>query len=225
MSSLGISWFGGKARLTIPSRSILGAAGIAWAAVVGAGFLLLEVYKATPGVASDPSQRWPVASRLVADPARPNLVLFAHPRCPCTRASLSELERIMTRCQGLVTAHVLFVRPADSPGAWEQTALWRKASAIPGVRVLTDEGGAEAVRFGAATSGHVLLYSHAARLLFSGGITGSRGHEGDNAGRRAVIALLSRGQADQAQTAVFGCPLHDSCRCCNERAMACRKSP
>ena len=45
------------------------------------------------------------------------------------------------------------------------------------------------------------------RLLFRGGITPSRGHEGDNAGRRRIASLLANGSADGRQTRVFGCPL------------------
>ena len=87
--------------------------------------------------------------------------MAAHPHCPCTRASIESLARIMTRCRGLVTAHVAFCKPAGFPGDWEQTDLWRSAAAIPDVEVFCDEEGREARRFGAATSGCVLLFSPA----------------------------------------------------------------
>ena len=141
------------------------------------------------------------------DPSRANLVMAVHPHCPCTRASIEMLARIMTRCRGLVTAHVAFCKPAGFPRDWEQTDLWRSAAAIPDIEVFCDEEGLEGRRFGAATSGHVLLFSPGGELLFSGGITVSRGHEGDNAGRDAVIAFLTVGKADRAQCPVFGCPL------------------
>ena len=44
-------------------------------------------------------------------------------------------------------------------------------------------------------------------LRYRGGITGSRGHEGANPGRDAVIALVRSGQADRDRMPVFGCPL------------------
>jgi hypothetical protein len=47
-------------------------------------------------------------------------------------------------------------------------------------------------------------------LIFSGGITGSRGHAGDNAGEMTLVSLLTRGQADRSGTSVFGCPLFAS---------------
>jgi hypothetical protein len=207
------------------SVAILGLAGIAWAMAAGAGFLFLETYRATPGEHGDPPRRTPVHSRLELDPVRANLVLLAHPRCPCTRASLAELERIITRCRGSVTAHVLFLRPGQAPEDWEKTDLWRTAAAIPDVRVLADEEGVEAVRFGINTSGHTLLYDAAGRLLFSGGITGSRGHQGDNPGSNSVISLLTGGRADRARTAVFGCPLFDPRPRCDERDEGCSDRP
>jgi hypothetical protein len=120
----------------------------------------------------------------------------------------------MTDCDGKLIAAVLVFRPAGVPDGWERTDLWDSAAAIPGVLVVGDDEGAEALRFGAATSGQVLLYSADGRLLFAGGIIPSRGHEGDNAGRSAIIALV-RGTATQVMRApVFGCPLFDSSATC-----------
>jgi hypothetical protein len=188
-------------------RPILIATVIAWGAAVAAGFLYLLHYKAAPGGAGTLGSHWPAGTRVIPDPARTNLILLAHPRCPCTRASLAELEQIMARCQGRTAAHVLFYRPAVSSPGWEQTDLWHRAAAIPGVSVCRDEDGREARRFGGATSGHVVLYNRRGQLLFSGGITGARGHAGDNVGRSAVIALLTASAADRKATPVFGCPL------------------
>ncbi len=133
--------------------------------------------------------------------------MLAHPHCPCTRASVGELARLMTRCEGLLTARVLFFEPPDAPEGWVRTDLWRSAAAIPGVDVLEDESGVEAGRFGATTSGQTVLYDVNGRLLFRGGITGARGHAGDNAGRSAIVSLLTGGTAGRMETSVFGCAL------------------
>ena len=90
---------------------------------------------------------------------------------------------------------------------WCKKDLWHSAAAIPGVQVLCDEEGREAQGLGAATSGQVVLYSPGGELLFSGGITVSRGHAGDNAGRDAVISCLTGLRADRTHCPVFGCPL------------------
>ncbi|HUR59158.1 MAG TPA: hypothetical protein VM029_15690, partial [Opitutaceae bacterium] len=96
---------------------------------------------------------------------------------------------------------------ASEPADWPHTDLWRRAAAIPGVKVLTDVDGRAAARFGAVTSGQALLFDTAGRLLFSGGITGARGHQGDNAGRRAVVARVFGRETAPAHTPVFGCSL------------------
>ncbi len=184
---------------------------VLWAAAVAVGFGRLLEYASTPGATGAAPASWPADSPLRPDPDRANLVLFVHPRCPCSRATLDELERLMTRCHGLVTAHVLCYRPAGVPEGWERTDLWERASAVPDVRVLPDEGGALARLFGTATSGQALLYDRDGRLLFRGGLTNSRGHAGPGAGTEAVIELLTTGAAGRTQTPVFGCPLSEPC--------------
>jgi hypothetical protein len=58
-----------------------------------------------------------------------------------------------------------------------------------------------------------MLYGSEGNLLFSGGITAARGHEGDNAGRSAIISCLTKSEAERNQTPVFGCSLfaRDAC--------------
>jgi len=165
-------------------------------------------YESTPGEVTTSPTQWPSNSQIEHNADRPTLVVFAHPRCPCTRASINELALIMAHCPDQVDARVLFFKPAGFSVGWEKTDLWTSAEAIPGVEVVSDEEGSEAKRFHATTSGYSLLYNSQGQLLFSGGITGSRGHSGDNAGRSAVESFLMNDQIDQTQqTFVFGCPL------------------
>ena len=192
-----------------------------WAAAVTTGFFCLLQYEKTPGQVGALSSCWPAGSSLVFDPTRLNLVMLAHPRCPCTRASVAELAQIMARSGERTAACVLFLRPKGFPASWARTDLWRGAEAIPGVNVLCDEEGVEARRFGAVTSGHVVLFDRDGRLLFRGGITSTRGHLGDNAGRRGVLALLTRGAVDRTETPVFGCPLHDPDAPCTSGVEPC----
>jgi hypothetical protein len=181
--------------------------GILWLAAVGAGLRALWDYENAPGVAAEPADHWPANSPIARVPGRTTLVMLAHPHCPCTRASISELALLMAQCRGRLDAHVLFVKPAGLPEHWERTDLWRRAAAIRGVQVSCDPDGKEARRFHAATSGQVLLYDANGQLRFRGGITAARGHAGDNAGRSALVALVTSGTAPRAQTPVFGCSL------------------
>ena len=139
--------------------------------------------------------------------------MFVHPQCPCTRASIRELEVIMTRCQTSVQAFVLFTQPAGFDRDWVEGGLWRQADSIPGVSVIADQAGREARVFDVKTSGQTLLYDERGVLKFCGGITLSRGHSGDNIGRSAVVALAKR-QPDvrtpSLDCSVFGCPLFNA---------------
>jgi hypothetical protein len=78
-----------------------------------------------------------------------------------------------------------------------------------GVRTVEDPGGREATRFGADTSGATLLYDAAGRLAFAGGLTMSRGHEGNSFGEERIVALLTGTTPDRNDSPVFGCPIHD----------------
>ncbi|HZS45878.1 MAG TPA: hypothetical protein VFC63_12305 [Blastocatellia bacterium] len=188
-------------------RAILFTSIAFWLFAIGIGLKYVWSYEIAPGTPAIPSAQWPVDSKIPRIEGQATLVLLAHPHCPCTRATIGELAILMAHCQGKVSAYVLFYKPADFPDDWEQTDLWHSAAAIPGVKVLVDNDGAEAHIFGAATSGQALLYSRNGNLLFSGGITGSRGHSGDNAGRDAITSLLLSGTADRKSTNVYGCDL------------------
>lgn len=195
------------------NRLILTAIAALWLLMIGAGIGTLWDYESTPGVAAATPGRWPSASRVKPATDGATLVMSAHPHCPCTRASIGELARLMTQAQGRVTAYVLFVKPPGFSDGWEQTDLWASAAAIPGVTPLRDDGGVEAERFHAATSGQTALYDAAGKLIFSGGITGARGHSGDNAGRAAIVSLLTAGEAERQDAPVFGCPLFAQTEC------------
>ena len=179
----------------------------AWLLVVVTAMALLANYSNSPGNAAVAPAHWPVGSQISPNASRPTLVMFAHPRCPCTRATLGELELLMTRCQGRVSAHVFFFKPSGTADDWAATDLWRTASAIPGVTVHCDDAGNEAARFHAQTSGNTLLYDRRGRLMFEGGITISRGHSGDNPGRSALAGLLNEEISNEVKTPVFGCSL------------------
>src|SRR5205823_4367479 len=125
----------------------------------------------------------------------------------CTRASMAELAQLMARVQGKVQGYVLFYTPRDSGTDWQNTDLRRSAAQIPEVTALSDIDGAEAERFGAETSGHTFLFDPSGRLLFSGGITASRGHAGNNPGENAIVSLVNSRTGDRDRTFVFGCSL------------------
>lgn len=191
------------------TRRVLGGLLLAgWTAGVALGFVVLMDYQNAPGRPAEPPARWPSSSALSANTGgRGTLILFAHPRCPCTRATLGELERLLRHVHNQIVVYAVFVQPEARDREWARDHLWYRASAMPQVQVVRDLGGKEARRFGAFTSGQVLYYDARQRLQFAGGITGSRGHEGNNKGRQALTELIQSGSAERSSTFVFGCAL------------------
>lgn len=171
------------------------------------GVRLLAAYENTPGTAGAPPRNWPVESKLAGPKDEPTLLMVVHPRCPCSAASLRELEQVLAHAAGKFVTRIIFATPPGAPRGWELGSLWEQAKAIPGVEVVRDDECEESRRFAAETSGHTLLFASDGRLLFSGGITGARGHSGDNAGRESLLALLNTTPGALSSTPVFGCPL------------------
>lgn len=181
--------------------------GSLWAVAILAGSAVLWRHASSPGKAGDTPAGWPAQTLIERAPGRATLVMFAHPQCPCTRASIGELALLMARCGRDLDAHVVFFKPDDASEEWTQTSSFKEAIEIPGVTVHLDKSGNEAGLFGAATSGQTDVYDTAGRLVFSGGITAARGHAGDNAGRSAIAGWASHGRASRTSTPVFGCAL------------------
>jgi hypothetical protein len=178
-----------------------------WLGCVAGGLKTLYDYQIRPGQSAESPARMPRSTAVKAEPARLTLVMFLHPHCPCSRASLGNLEQILSRSQGRMAAYVVFCVPRSGGEGWTSTDLCRSAAKMHGVNVVYDVGGAEARRFGAKTSGQVLLYAPDGRLSFSGGITAGRSHFGDNAGSDAILSVLRAERPQWRSTPVFGCAL------------------
>jgi hypothetical protein len=178
-----------------------------WVAAAIAGLGLLGAYARTPGA----RQHAPEYVANQNPKTRPSLVMFIHPQCPCSSASVEELNHILARCPGKAAVQVFAVMPPGADLKWADAPLIQRAREIPGVQVKVDDRAQESRRLGVETSGHVLLYDAHGNLRFTGGITPSRGHVGDSAGSDAIISILNGepqalGKAP-TQTDVFGCAL------------------
>ncbi len=180
-----------------------------WALAIAGAFAWWMFETSLPGKVDPTPVHWPESSRVTRADSGLTLVLFIHPHCPCSQATLGELARIMARGNGRLRADVLLYRPSENNTDWQFPQLWSRLTAMPGVRVHWDEDGHEARLFGAKTSGHVVVYDEQGTLRFSGGITPSRGQEGDNVGRDSILTLVLTGTTHEPTMAVFGCPLAD----------------
>lgn len=176
----------------------------AWLGLLVVGGVLLWRHVAVAGDSGAPPPLRPAA--FAPADGKPLLVLFLHPRCPCSRATISELIGLLERSGGRLAVHAFVYRPADGGAEWDEDGVREALAGIPSVTTDSDANGEVARRFGALTSGQAYLYAADGRLLFSGGLTGGRGHVGPNAGASAVAALLdSAVTAGVVSTPVFGC--------------------
>jgi hypothetical protein len=183
-------------------------AGLCWVTLLVVGFSILERYESTPGRTLASRDKWPTHSAIQADLHKPTLLMFVHPQCPCSRASVSELSEMAESVGKRIRLYVVFYKPSGFPPDWDKTETWRMAGHIPGAIRVEDPDGKEAARFNSATSGQAMLYSAQGQLLFSGGLTNGRGQTGLSGGRLALMRLID-GQASSQPVnfVVFGCPL------------------
>lgn len=179
----------------------------AWFVCACCGFWVALDYQRTAAATDSAPLHWPGSCDLSTDPALPTMLVFVHPKCPCTRATLAELERLLSRRSHRATVLAIFLRPEGVSAGWEKTDLWAKANAIPGVRGVVDQDGQYRRLFHASASGECFLYDANGTLVFHGGMTSGRGHEGDSLGKDSLACLLSDIAAPTNQTPVYGCLL------------------
>src|SRR4051812_7666363 len=84
-----------------------------WLAALTVGLGALAHYENRAGTSGATPDSWPAGSRIARSNNNYTLVMLAHPRCPCTRASMSELAQIMARVHGKMRAYVLFLKPPN----------------------------------------------------------------------------------------------------------------
>jgi hypothetical protein len=185
---------------------------VAWILVIAYSWWTVTAYEFTTEAAdSGKVEHWPSESGIARAADRATLLFFLHPKCPCTAASLAELERLLSagsRSPGSLPKTIIVATvPAGHSPDWLSTRTVVAAERLPAATLFVDERGTEARRFGAAASGTLMWFDEHGRRLYVGGITASRGHEGANVGRDRVADLL-RGRLQRADgIPAFGCRL------------------
>lgn len=188
------------------------ALGAVWLSAIGTGLGLLANYAAEPGLVGEVPQAWPSDSELQRAGASHTLVLAVHPRCPCTAASINELERALGNVEQLPRIYALIFEPMPGVAVNDQedfarTRITKRLIQLPGVELIADPGSEIATGFGALTSGHTLVYDASGQLVYSGGLTPTRAHEGPNTGSATLVSLFNGGEAIAPVAPVYGCPL------------------
>lgn len=194
-----------------PLKKLLFATGLVlWLGGVAYGMKWLADYSFTPGEAGRPAAAWPGAD-LAQGAGRFTLVVGLHPECPCSDATLAELDRALLESGEALEAIVIFNDTVPGASA-RDSALYRQAVQLPRTRVVCLTSAAELKRFDFRTSGETRLYRPDGKLVFRGGITGSRGHAGDNPGTDAVVRYARAEICGTTATPAFGCALASSLR-------------
>jgi hypothetical protein len=189
----------------------------AWLLCVASSFTAFALYKAQPNdMATGAIGLFPRGSSIVLAATKPTLIVFVHPRCACSRASLAEFRKLLAELGSGVAARIVVQGDRESNPAASTSDITREAFAISSASAQFDHGAREASRFGVKTSGHALLYGPDGRLLYSGGLTNSRGHEGPSLGRAHLLSVLAAnvhhvGQEKRAAP-VYGCGIQEGSR-------------
>jgi hypothetical protein len=165
-------------------------------------------YSNAPGKTGNTPIEWPKNLGINFSTEKPTLAMMVHPRCACSKSSLNELERLVSRFPNAFDTHIFFYEP-NNEQSWKDSELWIQAKRIQGVKLSQDGDGKMARLFDSYTSGHIVLYDTKGSLLFSGGITSSRGHEGLSTGREEIENYIRNSAIPQSQTPVFGCDLFE----------------
>lgn len=183
------------------------AVAITWLTASVAGLWFAIQHESTAGAAAHAVSSWPAKSKLSPAANKPTVVLFAHPECPCTRATLNQLARL----QALAPERPKIIVALAIPGGhadWRRSAIADQARSLPGAEIFEDSDLAEAHLFHASTSGQCFVYGRSGSLLYHGGITGARGHEGDNTGMDNALNALNNRLS--VSSPVFGCALEET---------------
>jgi hypothetical protein len=183
-----------------------------WLALASAGILFVLQYDFTPATLIKTASS--LHRRLCKDCHPYELYVFLHPYCPCSSATLHELEALSNRLEKegntKVKIKIVFFKPGGDIKEWKKSSLWAHANKLKNVDIIIDQEGKLIKHYQAETSGETMLFDADGNCLFDGGITISRGHEGDAPGKEYIYRLVSNKRINELKSPIFGCPIFGS---------------
>ena len=182
-------------------RALLYGAALLWIAPPRAARSTCSSNESRPAARSAVAQVWPERLGLERNAGGFSLVMAVHPKCPCTRASVAELNKLMLGWGRRVHAIALVTKPFELPDLWSESDVTARLREIPNVEVVRDFGGAKADAFGAEQLRADAALRRRGRLVLEGGITALRGHEGPSIGGEALKQLVAGTTVRRAVTA------------------------
>ena len=178
----------------------------AWLLAVAACLSGLGAYSWQPGQPSDVADELPSGVPVELGP-RGALVIFVHPHCPCSLASLEEVARILRDSTDAPQIELFAFIPRSEEEGWVDGRIWRRAAELGEIRRRLDRAGDLARELGVTTSGHVIAYGPDGARRFDGGVTAGRGHLGPSAPGARLMQVLAGGEPAPEAFPVFGCGL------------------
>ncbi len=175
--------------------------------VICGGFAILSDYSGRPAAASDSVvRRWP---NTVAEHESRNatVAIFYHPHCPCTRATIRCFERLAASIDSKPRIIAYAFCPPTETDVWINSDTTQKLQSLSDTMVIVDRSGEVCRKFGVMASGHVLAFDTNGDLIFSGGLTASRGHESYSKSGAAFVAALNGSPQTPISWPVFGCTI------------------
>src|SRR5438552_1238510 len=125
---------GGDPGVDLRKRGLLITASAFWLVAVFVCVYLLALHELTPGRVGKVGG-WPGSHLVALGHGTKTLLVFIHPGCPCTEATMTELRRILDENGNLVRASVLAFRPSAAASNWERTDLYERLVRFPDVKL------------------------------------------------------------------------------------------
>jgi hypothetical protein len=185
------------------SKVLIGTTGLLWlgAVLVSWNALLRHTYQTSAEVNQSETRK------SVSSSEKYRVIVFAHPFCPCTRATLNKLDESLTRFPAGVSIRVIFSTFGLPVSAVSSSAIVAQARRLKGVEVESDNSGTKASEFNAKVSGEVFAFNRQGSCVFHGGLTSGRGHQGESIGQRELELRVCENVNEPYIGPVFGCTL------------------
>ncbi len=188
-----------------PKKRVFFASSI-WFLLLLAAFYLITDYSLKSESKNPDIQKWPKESTLSMSQNKYTLITAIHPKCACSFATINELNRLLVTLHSDLSLLFLIYTPTGEE-EWKESPLVKKLQALPSSQLVIDLDGKEAAKFELSVSGECQLFSPEGSLLFSGGITASRAHEGDALGQTMIKTAIVKATTEVNTTPAFGCPI------------------
>ena len=120
-------------------RSIFCVSFVLWLSASIAGMTTLWNHEARPGIPAAAPTSWPRDSALSKQPSKAAMLVWIHPHCPCSWATIRELERLLVHVSDDTDCQIILTRPAECGSDFVESDLTRAIRKIRGVSVVVDD--------------------------------------------------------------------------------------